>query len=133
MAIQEPKVQTPSAEAQPELLTGEELAAMGNRGPCELIEGRLVQLSPTKPRHGEIENNLAYMLTAFVRERKLGKVQVGEVGIYTHRNPDTIRGADILFISRERLARTTPGKFLDVAPELVVEILSPDDSWSYLK
>ena len=51
----------------------------------------------------------------------------GEVGIYTSRDPDTVRGADALFISHERYRRQGPGAFLNVAPELVVEILSPDD------
>lgn len=55
---------------------------------------------------------------------------VGEVGIYTGRNPDTVRAADVLYISRERLARATPDSFLDVAPELVVEILSAGDRWA---
>jgi len=133
MAVHEPSVQPPPVEAEPGLLTGEELAAMGDIGPCELIEGRLVHLSPARPRHGGIEARLAYMLIMFVNERKLGEVLTGEVGIYTHRNPDTVRGADVLFISHERLARATPDRFLDVAPELVVEILSPDERWSYLK
>jgi Uma2 family endonuclease len=36
----------------------------------------------------------------------------------------------VLFISHERLARITTKAFMDVAPELVAEILSPDDRWS---
>jgi Uma2 family endonuclease len=60
----------------------------------------------------------------------LGKVLAGEVGIYTRRNPDTVRGADVLFISNERyVQRKSPG-YLDVAPDLVVEILSPNDRWT---
>ncbi len=56
---------------------------------------------------------------------------VGEVGIYTHRNPDTVRAADVAFISNERYAeRKQPSGFLDVAPDLVVEIMSPDDRWN---
>ena len=51
----------------------------------------------------------------------------GEVGIYTSRDPDTVRGADALFISHERYGRWRRGAFLDVAPELVVEILSRSD------
>lgn len=133
MAVHEPSVQPPPGEAEPDLLTGEELAAMGDIGPCELIEGRLVHMSPTRPQHGGIESRLDRRLGAFVEERDLGEVQVGEVGIFTHRNPDTVRGADVLFISHERLARATPGQFYDVAPELVIEILSPDERWSYLK
>ncbi len=115
------------------LMTAEALLAIGDIGPCELIEGRLVHMSPTKPRHGRYEYRLARAIGTFVEERDLGEVQVGEVGIYIHRNPDTIRAADVLFISYERLARATPDSFLDVAPELIVEILSPGDRWSQVQ
>ena len=84
-------------------------------------------MSPTKPRHGRHEYRFARILGDFVEEYNLGEVQVGEVGLYTRRDPDTVRGADVLFISHQRLAQATPDDFLDVAPELVVEILSPTD------
>jgi Uma2 family endonuclease len=73
------------------------------------------------------------MLGGFVEEHQLGKVLVGEVGLYTRRDPDTIRGADVLFISNERLAQVKSASFLDVAPELIVEVMSPDDRWSEVK
>jgi hypothetical protein len=38
------------------LITGEELAKMGNLGRCELVAGRIVPMSPTGYEHGEIEN-----------------------------------------------------------------------------
>jgi Uma2 family endonuclease len=112
------------------LITGEELAALGNLGRCELIEGRVVPMAPTGDEHGGIEIKIGGKLDVFATTHKLGKVRVDEVGIYTHRNPDTVRGADALFISNERYAQKKSPSFLDVAPELVVEILSPNDSWS---
>jgi Uma2 family endonuclease len=36
---------------------------------------------------------------------------------------------DVAYISKERLAQTESQSFLDVAPELVVEVISPDDRW----
>lgn len=113
-----------------ELITGEELLAMGEMGRCELVEGEIVMLSPTGSRHGSVELNFGEALRAFVRPRKLGLVKVGEVGIYTRRNPDTVRGADALFISNERAAKLSSSAYLDVAPDLVVEVLSPDDRWT---
>jgi len=116
--------------AETKLITGEELAAMGDIGPCELIEGRIVPMTPTGDEHGSYEGNFYTALRAFVQSHKLGKVRVGEVGIYIRRNPDTVRAADVLFISNERYARKTSSGYLDVAPDLVVEILSPNDSWT---
>jgi len=113
------------------LITGEELLAMGDPGPSELVEGRIVVMRPTALEHGGYELNFAEPLKVFVRHHKLGKVVVGEVGIYTHRNPDTVRAADVIFISHSQLAKRQARRgYLDVAPELVVEIMSPDDRWS---
>src|SRR5262249_54586048 len=102
------------------LITGEELLAMGDIGPCELIDGRIVRMSPTGGEHGTIELLLGSKLNDFVRPRRLGWVLVGEVGIYTRRKPDRVRGADVLFLSRKRSPSRPGRKFLDTAPELVV-------------
>jgi len=112
-----------------EILTGEELFDLGDIGPCELIDGRIVYMSPTGGEHARLEIRLGVELELFVRQRKSGWVLVGEVGIYTQRAPDRIRGADVAFISRERLPDGPGSGFLDVAPELVVEIMSPTDRW----
>lgn len=118
------------AATEKRLFTAEELAAMRDLGPCELISGRIVPMTPTGDEHGAIEANVAAELQAYVREKNLGKVRSGEVGIYARRNPDTVRAADVLYISHERYARKTSSIFLDVAPDLIVEILSPSDSWT---
>ena len=133
VATREVEATMPKLAVDEELVTGEELQAMGNIGRCELVEGRIVMHSPTGGSHGSIELNFGEALRAFVRPRKLGIVKVGEVGIYTHRRPDTVRGADVLFISNERHAQLTSSGYLDVAPELVVEVMSPDDRWSEVR
>jgi len=75
--------------------------------------------SPAGHEHGYLDFRLGARLEAFVTERKLGWVSGGEVGIYTRRNPDRVRGADIVFLSRQR----------EVAPDPVVEIIPPEDRW----
>ncbi|MDW8326670.1 MAG: Uma2 family endonuclease [Anaerolineales bacterium] len=121
----------PTDVAREALITGDELLAMGDIGPCELVEGRIVPIKPTGFEHGHYEGNFFEHLKTFVKQRRPGRVVVGEVGIYTRRNPDTVRGVDAAFISYERLAQRQKKRgFLDVAPELIVEILSPDDPWS---
>ena len=118
-----------TAPPQERLITGEELYEMVGVGPCELIDGRIVPMSPTGGKHGGVEFNFAEAIHAFAHPRNLGKVQVGEVGIFTHRNPDRVRAADVLFISNERYARWSKTRgYLDVAPELIVQVLSPDDA-----
>ena len=109
------------------LMTGEELALHPELEPCELVNGRVVPIAFAEPIHGTIEFRLGAKLVAYAKETGRGVAMGGEVGLYTRRDPDTVRGADALFISHERYRRQGPGAFLHVAPELVVEILSPED------
>lgn len=111
------------------LLTGEELAQMSHVTTGELVKGVYIEKMPTGYLHGIIENVIASLLFLFVRENPSGHVMTGEVGIYTGREPDTVRAADIAYISFERLQKVRSRSFLDVAPELIVEVLSPDDRW----
>ncbi len=113
----------------PDLLSGEDLFEMGDIGRAELLEGKLRLMAPTGYEHGRSELTVGKIILAFVEKQGIGHVFVGEVGIYTRRSPDTVRGADVLYISNERFSEVQSESFLDVAPELVVEIISPNDRW----
>ena len=107
------------------LVTAEELQRMPNfRG--ELVEGRLVEMSPPNFEHGATVVRLASLLHAYTRARALGVIVV-ETGFKLASNPDTVRGPDIAFVSQQRLKATRRRGFVDGAPDLVVEVLSPDD------
>ena len=121
-----------TAPVAEKLLTGYDLMEMEDLGPCELVEGVLVPMSPTQGEHGILEALLTASLHEFTKKRRSGWLLGGEVGLYTHRSPDTLRAVDVAFISRERQP-TRPKAFLEVPPELVVEIVSPSDRWSDLR
>ena len=87
------------------LITGDELFEMGDIGPCDLVDGRIVPMTRTGAEHGAIESRLTIDLGTFVRQRGGGWVLCGEVGVYTRRNPDSVRGADIVFVSKARLPK----------------------------
>jgi Uma2 family endonuclease len=114
------------------LVTAEQLAERGDIGRSELVEGRIVTMSPTAEPHGVCELAFGAALREYARGRKLGRVGTGEVGVLTRRNPDSVRGADVVFVSYERLAQAQSRGYLDVAPDLVVEVLSPGDRWTDL-
>ena len=59
------------------LITGEELLAKDDLGPCELVRGKIVHAKPTSPEHGSIEGRFYYVLESFVGPRKLGRFGVG--------------------------------------------------------
>ena len=52
---------------------------------------------------------------------------MGDTGFTLSRNPDTVRGPDIAFVRKERVPDPIPSTFLEFAPDLVVEVLSPND------
>jgi Uma2 family endonuclease len=118
---------TTAKKRSPRPITGEELHAMGDIGPCELVRGRIIWASPCYPEHGIVVSNFTHELRVFADSRGSGKVMSGEVGLYTQRGPDTVRGGDVIFISAERYARwkkEAKSGFLDIAPELVVEVFT---------
>ncbi|MCY3021695.1 MAG: Uma2 family endonuclease [Planctomycetota bacterium] len=113
------------------LVTGAELLAHPEWGRCELVRGKVVPLSPPKPPHGILTAALAIAIGTFVKQRKLGKVLAGDPGLYTTRDPDSVRGPDVCFISNERLQEARKAKgYWEVPPELCVEVVSPGDEWS---
>lgn len=112
------------------LITGDMLAQMEGMDNAELINGKIVHHMPTSHRHSAIEATVAISIGAYLLENRIGRVLTGEAGVYTRRNPDSIRAMDAAYISNERYALVQSHSFLDVAPELIIEVMSPGDRWS---
>ncbi|HYG77875.1 MAG TPA: Uma2 family endonuclease [Planctomycetota bacterium] len=128
MSIAQHRRETPPTDR---LITAEEFADHPEWGPCELIRGKVVPLTNPKPVHGFLMYEISYRLGEFVRPRKTGQIFSGDAGIFIERGPDTVRGPDVGYISRERLTQQgSLQKYFNVAPELCVEIVSPTDRWS---
>ena len=121
-----------AAMVKEKVFTGDEALDLGIDQPFDLVNGRIVIMDYTGDEHGILESEISRNLGNFNVARKLGWVLAGEVGVYTRFEPDTVRGVDVIFVSRKRLAAPS-GKALKVAPELVVEIVSPTDRWSELR
>lgn len=111
-----------------ELMTAEQLLELNLPGKqVELVRGRLVVKEPPGYRHGDITARLAFALMEHVRTHDFGQVLVGDPGFTLSRNPDTVRGPDIAFVSRDRVPNPPPSGFADFAPDLAAEVLSPHD------
>ncbi|MBW8051256.1 MAG: Uma2 family endonuclease [Cytophagales bacterium] len=94
-------------------------------GNYEIINGKHINMSPTGFIHGEIEGIFYKLL-----EKHLGKkgyVAVGEVGIVISKKPFRLRAADVVYISKETSPQKPEG-ILEIAPDMIIEILSPDDT-----
>lgn len=122
------------ADPPPKLFTAEEFAAMPELGRfTELVRGEVIQVPPPSFIHGVVCSNLAFELGTHVRPRSLGRIATNDSGVITERDPDSVRGADVAFFSYERLPKeVTPRVYPEVAPELVFEVMSPDDVWADL-
>ena len=121
-----------AAVSTPELLlTAEQFGERPDPGyPEELVRGRIVKMPPPRPRHGAACSKADRIFGVFVEEHDLGHVFCNDTGVITERGPDTVRGADVSFYSYARVPKgPLPDHYLDVAPEIVVEVLSPSDRW----
>lgn len=97
----------------------------------ELVRGELRTMPPTGLDHGDHESVFDGSLGPYVRSRKLGRVFTGDPGFFLTRNPDTVRAPDLAFIRRERLLETgIPSGYFNGAPDLVVEVISPNDLYT---
>jgi Uma2 family endonuclease len=102
------------------LITGEALLHMPDTDKkVELVKGELIEMAPPGGDHGERALRIARLLDKFVEIHTLGRVGV-ESGFYLARDPDTVRGSDAFFISKERLP-------LDVAVEVYYTVAKVDE------
>jgi Uma2 family endonuclease len=115
------------------LLTADEFAERFSNQRMELVRGIPVETSMPNLRHGKVCFNFARLLGNHVVEQDVGHVMTNDGFVKVEHDPDTLRGADVLFVSYERLPKgPVPDGVLDVIPELVVEVVSPSDLWTEL-
>ena len=111
----------------PALMTADEL--LSNPVPnarAELVRGRLIVREPAGYRHGVVAMRIQAWLYTFVSTNRLGDVVSAETGFTLFRAPDTVRAPDAAFVRNERRPALETGGFAELAPDLVVEVRSPD-------
>ncbi|WP_457600268.1 Uma2 family endonuclease [Hydrogenivirga sp.] len=99
-------------------------------GNYEVIDGEVVESAPTGFEHGEYELDLGSFLRKELKDK--GYVAVGEVGILISKDPLRIRSANVVYISKERSPQKPKG-VLETPPELVIEIVSPTNTYSEME
>lgn len=123
-----------SAPPAVKLMTTEELLAMPDDGVERyLVDGHLREVNeePMTYRnrwHCGAESEIGYHLNYWLKQRPKprGKVYSGEVGCRLHRDPDTIMGIDLVYVSADMAVQeSAETTLIDGVPILAVEILSP--------
>ena len=118
------------ATAKNKLLTAEDLLRLNSQGvKGELIRGVLQETVSVGKVHARIAIRIGGEFDRYVRRHRLGQVGGSDGGVFIERDPDTVREPDVYFVSAERLPLDDHSDgYLEVVPELVVEIVSPNDS-----
>ena len=96
----------------------------------ELIEGVIYEMPPAGEEHGTDGANALILIGMYVRANDLGRVTAAETGyvVYTDANgKDTILAPDVGFIAKARASALPSRKYARLAPDLAVEIVSPND------
>lgn len=114
-------------------MTAEELLRLSRgRARFELIEGELTVMEPGGAEHGAVAVRIGAKLFTYVEEHRLGAVFGAETGfVLAAGEKPTIRAPDAAFVSRANFERLGPTeKYWPEPPDLVVEVVSPGDSFS---
>ena len=94
----------------------------------ELWRGELKRMSPAGHWHSSLAMRLGGMLELHARRHGLGRVYGADGGFRLARDPDTVLAPDVAFVCSERLPPSGSPGYFPGAPDLAVEVLSPDDS-----
>jgi Uma2 family endonuclease len=113
--------------------TDEELLALTSNGrDGEIIDGQMIVMSPANGFHGRSIGKLFKALGSFVDSHRLGEMLDGQTGF--RMQDGSVLMPDISFVSNDAWRAYTESSetFLQRSAELVVEVLSPSDSFEHI-
>ena len=134
MSIKTPTTINPAAHSPVmPFITGEEFFARHERDRVELLRGIVQKLPMAGGKHGKICARVAYLLFGWSDASNSGHVVCNDTYILTSSSPDTVRGADVAYLSYAKYPkRDLPDGVLPATPEVVFEVRSPSDVWTLI-
>jgi Uma2 family endonuclease len=117
-------------------MTADELLALPDNGMRrELVAGELHEMPPAGGEHGYIGGRAVRRLGAYLDQHPElgGEIFVAEPGFRLGRDPDTVRAPDVAYVRQERLAHARVRGYPELAPDFVVEVVSPNDTASEIQ
>jgi Uma2 family endonuclease len=111
------------------LFTAEEFYDRFGEGNDELAAGGVVPGQPAEPICGAVHACLLAALGEWADRTRFGQAY-SRAGFILARGPDTVLGPEVALVSEARSSANPPPArgFWEIAPDLAVEIVSPDDS-----
>lgn len=117
---------TPTSRARP--LSAEDLDSLPDAGLYELVDGTVVERS-LGAESSEIAARIIVLLGSFVAAGRLGHILGPDVGLRIFDDPRQLRRPDVAFLRAGRVpGGRMPRGQLTVAPDLIVEVVSPGDT-----
>ena len=117
-------------------MTADELLRLPDNGMRqELIDGELHGWPLNGGEHGFVSGRVAGRLGTFIERHP----DVGDglfatgTGFWLTHHPDTVRAPDVAFVNEERLDLARVPGYPEMAPDLVVEVVSPNDTASEIQ
>ncbi|MHB1644896.1 MAG: Uma2 family endonuclease [bacterium] len=121
------KIEKMSSPAYPDKYTAKDYFNLPEGSPYQLIEGELIMTpSPSLTEHQIISKNLELAIYSQVKKNKLGLALDAPIDVYL--NNKNAYQPDIIFISNKN-KDIIKKHGIDGAPDLVIEILSPSNSY----
>ena len=117
---------------EPQITTADELFAISSDGRrYELVNGNLRMISPAGGRHGRLAGRIGWLLSNHVNAERCGIVLAAETGFRLSVDPDTVLAPDVAYVegSRYEAVENETG-YLPFAPDMAIEVLSPNDRFS---
>jgi Uma2 family endonuclease len=111
-------------------MTADELFRLPDNGMRrELIAGELHEIPPAGSDHGYTSLEVAFHMRTFLAQHPEigGRMFAAETGFRLSRHPDTVRAPDVAYVSKERVQLARGPGFAEMAPDLVVAVVSPND------
>ena len=117
------------------LMTAEELLNMPDDGfRYELVRGELRKRPLAGQTRGRYASNIGLSLGGHAKTNRLGKSYIADTGFILETDPDHVRAPDFAFISNERLNEIGESDgFAQGAPDVAVEVISPNDRYTEVK
>ena len=95
----------------------------------ELEHGEVVEMPSPGQRHGAVCAQVTRILGNYAYQRRKGLVCSNDTGIIWEHDPDTVRGPHVTFYDNVFRYEELHLKYSEQIPQLVVEVLSPNDRW----
>jgi Uma2 family endonuclease len=106
----------------------EDMELVPEDGYCyELWEGELIRRSATTRRHGAAAGAIVGYLHLYLTQHPIGTVYIAETG-FRMGSRSTLYCPDAAYVSAERESAVGPDEFFPFAPDIAIEVWSPDNT-----